>query len=526
MTNKVRSYTILACVALLAGLVAPACSSDSTGDRSGETADGTGTVGLELTLDSGVVLTSVEFVVSGGALPEGETVTGTIPVAGELAEISAYIGGLPEGTGYTITLSADSVDGATHCVGTATFDVVAGATTTGVNVYLECDAETTRGAVSFSTTLNNCPVFTSVTVAPQLAQSGEPVNVHAVADDSNGESLTYNWAADYGSFVSATADTTVYNCVCPPGAASPCNNIITVSVSDDACTSSEDITVQCTSTAVCGDGEVVPEQGEQCEPPNTDVCNEDCQNIVCGDGRTDSVEACDPGPNAPNGTATCTGTAEADGGCHLRPIVCGDGWVQEGEDCDAGSTNGAVNETAVCLNTCDFRPPECGDGWVTPPETCDPLVEVPGQQCFPAGHVDENGNLNECTIDGRPACDVCQDDYCGVDELPAVEARCSGDWANECSALRACYEQNGCGAPGGDDPLACFCGSYDSTDCFVPGGNYDGPCSAEVFAIANTTDLTTIGTQWTNFATPLGAINQLLFCQIDNCADQCFTPAP
>ena len=118
-------------------------------------------------------------------------------------------------------------------------------------------------------------------------------------------------------------------------------------------------------------------------------------------------------------------------------------------------------------------------------------------------------------------CEQCQVDECAY-FLSAVHTQCGGQWTDECGALRSCYGQSGCGAPGGADPLECFCGNYDSTDCFVAGGDHDGACISEVASVAATTDLTLIGVQWTASDTRLGAINQLLFCQIDHCAALCF----
>jgi hypothetical protein len=52
---------------------------------------------------------------------------------------------------------------------------------------------------------------------------------------------------------------------------------------------------------VCGDGRV--DLGEQCDPPAARVCRSDCRAIVCGDGRVDDGEQCDHG-GTPN--ATCS----------------------------------------------------------------------------------------------------------------------------------------------------------------------------------------------------------------------------
>ncbi|HKO92416.1 MAG TPA: DUF4215 domain-containing protein [Polyangiaceae bacterium] len=52
----------------------------------------------------------------------------------------------------------------------------------------------------------------------------------------------------------------------------------------------------------CGDGAIDPDVGEQCDPPGpANNCSADCKLAVCGNGRVEGAEECDPA----NGT-TCT----------------------------------------------------------------------------------------------------------------------------------------------------------------------------------------------------------------------------
>ncbi len=99
---------------------------------------------------------------------------------------------------------------------------------------------------------------------------------------------------------------------------------------------------------VCGDG--VTETGEACDDGNgnpTDGCTNTCQVAICGDGvARQGVEQCD----ANGESATC------DTNC--TTAFCGDGTTNSarGESCDTSGSS------ATCDNDCS--PASCGDGHV------------------------------------------------------------------------------------------------------------------------------------------------------------------
>ena len=99
-----------------------------------------GSIGLNLTAAPGVTLNSVTYTITGN----GFTKTGTIDTSGS-PTISGTIGGIPAGKGYTITLTATSVEGDTTFTGSATFDVTAGATTS-VTIRLNGTGKTGNGS--------------------------------------------------------------------------------------------------------------------------------------------------------------------------------------------------------------------------------------------------------------------------------------------------------------------------------------------------------------------------------------------
>ena len=82
-----------------------------------------GSLGLNLNAAPGVTINAVTYSITGN----GFTKTGTIDVSGA-PTISATIGGIPAGKGYTITLTATSAEGNTTFTGSAKFDVTAGGT--------------------------------------------------------------------------------------------------------------------------------------------------------------------------------------------------------------------------------------------------------------------------------------------------------------------------------------------------------------------------------------------------------------
>ncbi|MBI4450767.1 hypothetical protein HY642_02215 [Candidatus Woesearchaeota archaeon] len=102
------------------------------------------------------------------------------------------------------------------------------------------------------------------------------------------------------------------------------------------------VIVQNQQQAVCGNGRV--ETGEECDPPNGVTCDANCRRIEqrCGDGIVQSPEQCDP----PNGV-TC------DSNCMRIEIKCGDGVIQPPETCEPpGGTCATASGVGTCSNDC------------------------------------------------------------------------------------------------------------------------------------------------------------------------------
>jgi hypothetical protein len=249
----IRSFskaTILA-LAALSATAAVNCSSNSSKPSIGAVDENGGDVGLNLDIAPGVSISSVSYTITG---PNGFTKTGSIDVSNSTT-ISATIGGLPAGTGYTITLSATAADGGINCTGSAGFDVTARATST-VTVHLLCQRQRNTGSVLVNGTLNICPVIDSVSATDAV---NGVIQVSSTASDlDNGPSpLSYSWVvvSGPGTLSSATAQNPMVTCT----GAGTVNLKLTVSDGDNGTNCPDVFTtaVNCTAASTVDAGNPV-----------------------------------------------------------------------------------------------------------------------------------------------------------------------------------------------------------------------------------------------------------------------------
>ncbi|MCL2448398.1 MAG: hypothetical protein FWD17_05575, partial [Polyangiaceae bacterium] len=242
MFRKYRNASVLAILSATAcAAVAGGCSSGTstrsgTGAPVGEGAR-TGTIGLALQA-GGVTFNTVSYTI---ANTNGFSKSGAIDVS-SATQIAATIGGLPAGDGYTISLSAASVDGSEQCLGSAPFAVTVG-TTTAVTVHLACRQPATTGSVTVNGTLNLCPNVDSLSATPNQANVGSSVSIAAVASDpDNGPSaLTYGWTASSGTVADPTSASTTFTCT----AAGTATLTLSASDGDPACVTTSTVQVTC-----------------------------------------------------------------------------------------------------------------------------------------------------------------------------------------------------------------------------------------------------------------------------------------
>ncbi len=215
-----------------AGLVA-GCS--DAGTPNGGPVANAGQLQVALQLANGTTVSSASFAITG---PGGFTKSGSLNVANS-GTISATIGGLPAGNGYSITLSATSTDGSTSCSGSASFNVTAGGTSS-VTVHLSCHEAATTGSVMVSGSINQCPIIDSVS---SNAPAGNVIAISSTAEDPDGgpQPLSYQWTASSGTLSNATSANPTLTCTAP-GVVSL---VETVSDGDSGCNSTFNLQVRC-----------------------------------------------------------------------------------------------------------------------------------------------------------------------------------------------------------------------------------------------------------------------------------------
>jgi len=242
MVRLIRSAGLAAFVTCLA--VSAALAGCSSGSEASESeGEGVGSIGLNLQV-AGATLAQVSYTIAG---PNGYFKAGTFNVA-DSTVLSAVLGGLPAGLGYTIALSGTTTDSATSCSGSGAFDIVAQETTV-VPVHMLCHQSSTTGSVKVGGTFNVCPVIDGITSSPAEVLVGGTISLAASAHDSDAapSALSYAWTADSGTFDGATAAAPTFTCTAP--------GVVTLSLSvsdgDPAasCAAQATATITCTPTA-------------------------------------------------------------------------------------------------------------------------------------------------------------------------------------------------------------------------------------------------------------------------------------
>ena len=192
----------------------------------------------------GVNINSASYSITG---PNGFSKSGSIDLS-SAAALSATIGGLPAGTGYSITLTATSTNGLDSCAGSATFAVVA-RTTAAVAVHLTCHETPQKGSALVTGTLNVCPIVDSAGASPNRAIVGTGIRLTASAHDSDSgpAALGYAWTATSGVFDNPAAQNPLFTC------SAPGTVTITVTVADGdpapTCPDNLSLTVDCDNPA-------------------------------------------------------------------------------------------------------------------------------------------------------------------------------------------------------------------------------------------------------------------------------------
>jgi hypothetical protein len=261
-TEKMTMLALGLCgVTSLAG-----CGSQGDNGRSPsqESEGNSGSVGLKLQLASGATINSASYTITG---PGGYTKTGSLELT-SATTLSATIGGIPAGVGYSINLAANSTDGSTTCGGSAGFDVQAKKTAK-VTVPMACKEAPRTGSVLVSGKLNICPSIDGISANPAEVQVGSSLALSAAARDSDAgpSALTYAWSATTGTLSSATAASPAFTCTVP----GPATVTLAVSDGDPLATCADTLTAEVNCTVVA-------------KTPGTYVAGDFHNHTTCSDG--------------------------------------------------------------------------------------------------------------------------------------------------------------------------------------------------------------------------------------------------
>jgi hypothetical protein len=202
----VRQAVVLGAVGLGAvGAVGAGCSGNDASSEPGNNAiapnqaiAGDGTIGIKLTLPGGDQISSVTFALdnsAGSLIPLGVANPGTLSVSNSTS-IDFQIGGVPAGSGDSITLSATTRAGAT-CQGSATGISVASRATTNVTVQMLCASPgNDAGNLSVTGSLNYCGTWTGLSSGSNGSEVfvGETITLSATAIGGNPNNLGYTWS--------------------------------------------------------------------------------------------------------------------------------------------------------------------------------------------------------------------------------------------------------------------------------------------------------------------------------------------
>ncbi|HYP77326.1 MAG TPA: hypothetical protein VER12_15255 [Polyangiaceae bacterium] len=233
----ILTASVLACSATaLSG-----CSNADPNNSGSAIEDGeqAGEIGLALSVGS-VTINVASYTIVG---PDAFSKTGSLDLTNSTT-LSATIGGIPAGIGYSISLSASATDGATTCAGSASFDITAHSATP-VTVALTCHQPARNGSVQVNGSLNVCPVLDSLSANPAEVIVGHSLGLSASAHDSDSgpAALGYSWSASSGTIANGTSATPSFLCTAPG------TTTITVSATDGdpaaSCHDTAAVTVKC-----------------------------------------------------------------------------------------------------------------------------------------------------------------------------------------------------------------------------------------------------------------------------------------
>lgn len=201
-----------------------------------------GSMTMDLGIAPGVTIDTVNWTISNSTT--GFSRIGSVAV--RFSNVIAFqAGALPAASGYTIALSAASVDGVFSCSGSAGFSVAAFALTP-VSIQLNCStAPPGQGTVVVTGTTQICATLTALEASPLETSVNSSIALSATGSAGT-LPVSYSWTATAGTFDSPQSKTPRFTCPATPG---PVTISATVSPSAPACNTvtSQSVTVACSA---------------------------------------------------------------------------------------------------------------------------------------------------------------------------------------------------------------------------------------------------------------------------------------
>lgn len=180
------------------------------------------------------------------------TKQGSIPVSSAGDTFSALISGIPAGQGYTIGLNATDATGDLMCKGSATFNIIAGQTSS-VTVNLQCPGKHRTGSVMVNGQINVCPVVEAATSSSSSVPVGATVDLSGIAndDDAGPSALTYQWTVSSGPGTLSAANQAAAKLTCDAAGTVS----VQLDVSDGDCGDNATLEMTCGGGGQAGSGE-------------------------------------------------------------------------------------------------------------------------------------------------------------------------------------------------------------------------------------------------------------------------------
>jgi hypothetical protein len=235
MTSHARMS--LAGVVMAIATLAAGCTAQSTDEAMG-------TVSMDLQIAPGITINTVNWTITNSATGFNRSGAATVRFSNL---ISFQTSAVPAGDGYTITLTATSVDGSFTCTGSANFSVTAGHTTP-VGLTLSCStAPANQGTIVVVGTTQICANLDSLGASPLETAVNSQISLSASASAGT-VPTTVQWTATAGTFDNPAITTPTFTCPSTPG---PVTITVTAFPSAAACTNvtSQSVTVTCDTLA-------------------------------------------------------------------------------------------------------------------------------------------------------------------------------------------------------------------------------------------------------------------------------------